>query len=520
MPRRGRRSGRDDRGEFRAGQRCVQRPGLRPALVPEPDRRQDPDQAGPVGDLPAVRHGRGLLQRYPRHGQLGLLVLALVPVHMGYLGQVPGQVEPDHLGGEAGRGVDVDQQLPAVRPQVGLLGQLPRGGLGKALAQGVDDPGGDPPHGVPDGVSVLVHHPHPVLLVHGHRPDRADMHDVVPAGALPARHPYLVGEHGEHRPPVPLVPGPHGVTHRLTSVSSTGSRSASAYASAAPTNAANNGCGRVGRLLSSGCAWVATKNGCSSRSSSTNSTNRPSGEVPEIRSPALVRASRYALLTSYRCRCRSDTSGCPYASATIEPATSVAGYAPRRIVPPRSPCPATMSAWSAMVAITGWAAPSSNSRELAPSSPARWRATSMVMHCNPRHRPRIGTPCSRAYRAAPILPSMPRTPNPPGITTPSTPARAWAAPVGLTHSSLGTQRNCTRARCAKPAARTASDTDRYASGRSTYLPTIATVTASLGWCTRSSRSSQALQSTSRNESPSRRTTYASSPSRCSTFGMS
>ena len=88
-------------------------------------------------------------------------------------------------------------------------------------------------------------------------------------------------------------------------------------------------------------------------------------------------------------------------------------------------------------------------------------------------------PFSRAYRAAPILPSMPRTPNPPGMTTPSTPASAAAAPAGVTQSSLGTQRSCTRARWPKPAARIASLTDRYASGRSTYLPTSATVTVVL-----------------------------------------
>ena len=45
----------------------------------------------------------------------------------------------------------------------------------------------------------------------------------------------------------------------------------------------------MGRLLSSGCACVATKYGCSSRSISTNSTRRPSGEVPEMFNPAWVR---------------------------------------------------------------------------------------------------------------------------------------------------------------------------------------------------------------------------------------
>ena len=48
---------------------------------------------------------------------------------------------------------------------------------------------------------------------------------------------------------------------------SIGSRGArpSARSRAARTNAANSGCGRSGRLLNSGCACVATKNGCTSR---------------------------------------------------------------------------------------------------------------------------------------------------------------------------------------------------------------------------------------------------------------
>ena len=129
-------------------------------------------------------------------------------------------------------------------------------------------------------------------------------------------------------------------------------------------------------------------------------------------------------------------------------------------------------------------------------------------------------PRSRAYRIAPSLPSMPRTPNPPGISTPSTPDSAAAAPAGVAQSSEGTQRISTRVRCANPPARSASVTDRYASGRSTYLPTSATVTVRFGRCTRSSRSPQTVQSTSRNGRPSRRTTYASRPSVCSTFGMS
>ena len=61
-------------------------------------------------------------------------------------------------------------------------------------------------------------------------------------------------------------------------------------------NAANSGCGRSGRLLNSGWAWVATKNGCRSGASSTYSTSRPSGEVPEQIRPALLELRAVAVV--------------------------------------------------------------------------------------------------------------------------------------------------------------------------------------------------------------------------------
>ena len=115
-------------------------------------------------------------------------------------------------------------------------------------------------------------------------------------------------------------------------------------------------------------------------------------------------------------------------------------------------------------------------------------------------------PCSRAYRIAPIFPSMPRTPNPPGIRIPSTPSSSAAAPSGSSQASLITQRMFTWASLAKPPALSASAGDKYASGRSTYLPTSAIVMLWAGRCTRRSRSSHSFQSTSWNGSISRRTT--------------
>ena len=113
-----------------------------------------------------------------------------------------------------------------------------------------------------------------------------------------------------------------------------------------------------------------------------------------------------------------------------------------------------------MVAMTASGVSGSNSAEFAFSRPATLRAYSMTMHCRPRHRPRVGMPLIRVYLSAPSLPSMPRTPNPPGTQTPSTPASACAAPSGVSQSSDGTQRICTRLRWANPPARSASVTDR------------------------------------------------------------
>ena len=130
------------------------------------------------------------------------------------------------------------------------------------------------------------------------------------------------------------------------------------------------------------------------------------------------------------------------------------------MVPPMSRSPATTSVWSAIVEITGCGVLSSNSAEFAPSSPAMVRAAWMTMHCRPRHRPSVGMPLRWACARAPSLPSMPRMPKPPGTSTPDTPFSAAAAPDGVSHESDATQRMVTRARCAKPPARTASVTER------------------------------------------------------------
>ena len=65
--------------------------------------------------------------------------------------------------------------------------------------------------------------------------------------------------------------------------------------------------------------------------------------------------------------------------------------------------------------MTGYGVSGSNSVEFAPSMPTTWRAKSAAAICMPRQIPRNGISFSRAIRAASILPSMPRTPKPPGI---------------------------------------------------------------------------------------------------------
>jgi hypothetical protein len=68
--------------------------------------------------------------------------------------------------------------------------------------------------------------------------------------------------------------------------------------------------------------------------------------------------------------------------------------------------------------------------------------------------------CSRAQRSAPTLPSIPRTPNPPGTQIASTPLSDRRAPSGVAHSSEATQRSRILASLWKPPARNASVTER------------------------------------------------------------
>ena len=125
-----------------------------------------------------------------------------------------------------------------------------------------------------------------------------------------------------------------------------------------------------------------------------------------------------------------------------------------------SPFPATISSWLCIVEITGSLVSGSNSAEFAPCIFAKFLATSMTIHCSPKHNPKVGILFSRANCKAPNFPSMPRTPNPPGTQMACTSFSASVAPFTVAQSSLATHLIFTLALFANPPARSASVTDK------------------------------------------------------------
>jgi hypothetical protein len=89
-----------------------------------------------------------------------------------------------------------------------------------------------------------------------------------------------------------VAPAPVGALS--TSAVPSDSSVAARRASAAAISSRNSGCGRSGRLLNSGWAWVPTQNGWPG--SSMNSTSRLSGDVPEHHRPASSSWLRYSLV--------------------------------------------------------------------------------------------------------------------------------------------------------------------------------------------------------------------------------
>ena len=75
---------------------------------------------------------------------------------------------------------------------------------------------------------------------------------------------------------------------------------------------------------------------------------------------------------------------------------------------------------SGMIWITGCVVFGSSSALCASLYPRTSLANSTIESCIPRHRPKKGTLCVRAYLIASSFPSIPRVPNPPGTRIPLT----------------------------------------------------------------------------------------------------
>ena len=102
------------------------------------------------------------------------------------------------------------------------------------------------------------------------------------------------------------------------------------------------------------------------------------------------------------------------------------------MVPPRSPPASRRSSMlprihSVIRPTTGSGARAELGRARAVRARRDARAASITAICMPKQMPKYGTLRSRAKRAASILPSVPRSPKPPGTRMPCTPSRCCTA---------------------------------------------------------------------------------------------
>ncbi len=91
--------------------------------------------------------------------------------------------------------------------------------------------------------------------------------------------------------------------------------------------------------------------------------------------------------------------------------------------------------------------------------PSRFRAASITAICMPKQMPKKGILRSRAKRTASILPSVPRSPKPPGTRMPLTFSSLATASVSLSKISLSTQSRLTFTLWAMPPCVSASASD-------------------------------------------------------------
>src|SRR5215472_15302215 len=150
---------------------------------------------------------------------------------------------------------------------------------------------------------VLTDEQHLSCLVHRNDPDRARVLDHLTPDFLAIGHPDGIAPDahdlaGDDGLAVYDRPGAYEVferrcgAHAVAAAMGCPAGCTLERSIAAAISPLNNGCGLVGRDRNSGCACVATKYGCTSTGSSTNSTSRPSGDIPEQTKPASSSAAR------------------------------------------------------------------------------------------------------------------------------------------------------------------------------------------------------------------------------------
>mmetsp|Transcript_13975 Transcript_13975/g.30876 ORF Transcript_13975/g.30876 Transcript_13975/m.30876 type:complete len:204 (-) Transcript_13975:1278-1889(-) len=146
------------------------------------------------------------------------------------------------------------------------------------------------------------------------------------------------------------------------------------------------------------------------------SMRSPLSSLPEKRKPCPSSRGTKSGFTSYRCRWRSSTEGCPpYSSDALLFGSSIDCRIPSRIVPPIfSVSPSGMN----IMAESSADIPCANSQLLAPGRPRNVLQYSITAACIPKQIPKKGIFFSLAKRIASTFPSIPRIPKPPGTSMP------------------------------------------------------------------------------------------------------
>src|SRR5215212_4857196 len=184
--------------------------------------------------------------------------------------QITGEIDAQRLPEDSRRSKEIDQHSPPLGCQPDLLCQLTLDGREIALTFHVQQSRRRLDQPVAYRMPILPDQSHPVMIIKCDHSHGTWVLEVLARDQLSIWRDYLVlhitgdlalGEHDRR------LDGPGewhisqlvGTENDHRWLSSTGSRVASLRSSAASTRPTKSGCGRVGRDLSSGCAWVATK---------------------------------------------------------------------------------------------------------------------------------------------------------------------------------------------------------------------------------------------------------------------